>query len=313
MIKYPKPIVVDVPELPNGWYLLSFKVLRKNRLALVSTNVDVIAALKRSRENTESSKPEKYLDNAVAKIWVFDGESIYEGPEFKLLDPFPIVDQFADGRWLVSYSRSDGKAHSRILDLNGVETNRLELGDGIEHIKIDESHRIWVGWFDEGVYGNDNWQFPGQKWPPSSNGLAAFDVEGKLVRSFTDHIIDDCYAMNVFGEEAWACTYSDFPILRMNNTDQNLWKSNLSGIKAIAVDYPYVIAAGGYRDDFNLLHLLRLEKESTSILKSWRIPELKSRPTYLQELDGRADALHVVCDNRWYKWNVLQFVDQLSD
>lgn len=313
MTNFPAAESYEIPKLPEGWYLVSLKVLSNDTLALVSADVDVLSRLKNSAEMIGSSQQKNYLDGARAKIWIFDGAHIIEGLEFNLLDPFPIVDQFSDGRWLVSYSRSDGKANTRIFDTDGLEVNRIELGDGIEHIKIDDSHRICVGWFDEGVYGNSNWHYEGRKWPPSSSGMATFDVEGNLVQIWEGHIIDDCYAMNVFGNEIWACTYSDFPILRMDNSRKVAWKSNLSGVKAISIGYPYVIAAGGYRDDFNQIRLLRLQNEESEILNSWRVPQLKTKFSHLDFMDGRADRLHVVKDDIWHRWHVKQFVNCLSD
>ena len=61
-------------------------------------------------------------------------------------------------------ARSDGSVNARVLDQSGSELRRLGLGDCIEHIKIDESGLIWVGWFDQGVIGNKKWSYPGYRW-----------------------------------------------------------------------------------------------------------------------------------------------------
>jgi hypothetical protein len=74
------------------------------------------------------------------------------------------------------------------------------LGDGIEHVAIDAEDRVWVGWFDEGMFGNDGWRVPGQEWPPSSNGVACFATDGALlplpVWPAEAGTIADCYALN---------------------------------------------------------------------------------------------------------------------
>lgn len=73
-------------------------------------------------------------------------------------DSIPTVRSFGDGRWLVVASRTRDKANARVLTSDGALLDRLMLGDGIEHITIDRDHRIWVGWFDEGMFGNDTGQ-----------------------------------------------------------------------------------------------------------------------------------------------------------
>ncbi len=299
MSDFPEPIAIQLPDLPNGWHFLSCTVLRENRLALLGTNIDVIAGFKQQRQG--------YLANAQAKIWVFDGINLDDGPEFNLLDPFPIIDQFSDGRWLLSYCRSDGKARTRILDMNGVELQCIELGDGIQHLKIDDEHRIWVGWFDEGVFGNDNWDYPGLKWPPSSTGIAAFNVEGDLVKHASLPSIADCYALNVFDNEVWSCTYTDFPIWQMNDLEEKVWNSELSGISALAVLHPYVLTAGGYRENTNRISLVKLTGNKAKEKDKWQTA-LISEKSEIQLLDGRANFLHLVTGNNWYCWDVAQFI-----
>ncbi|MGD2132155.1 MAG: hypothetical protein PVI23_05135 [Maricaulaceae bacterium] len=78
---------------------------------------------------------------------MFQDDQLIEGVQFRLLEPFPIVEQFPDGRWLVVNARSMGQGNARILGADGVEERRIELGDGIEHLKIDDQNRVWVGWF----------------------------------------------------------------------------------------------------------------------------------------------------------------------
>lgn len=145
-----------------------------------------------------------------------------------MLDQFPIVEQLPDGRWLIANARSDGNGNARLFGEDGTEERRFEFGDGIEHIKTDDEGRIWVGWFDEGVFGNGAWRLPGLKWAPSAHGIAAFDDRGALLMHATLQSIADCYALNVIGAEAWACTYTDFP----------LWQMTPSAIRSAAMTKP---------------------------------------------------------------------------
>jgi len=106
-------------------------------------------------------------------------------------------------------ARSRGEPNGRVLTADGALLHRLNLGDGIEHVAIDALDRIWFGWFDEGMFGNQNWRVSGHEWPPSSNGVACFDPDGAVMQlpewPADAGIIADCYALNVSGSEAWAC------------------------------------------------------------------------------------------------------------
>ncbi|MEP1230686.1 MAG: hypothetical protein ABJG88_08425 [Litorimonas sp.] len=297
----PNPVTVSVPDLPVGWFALSYTALAYNRLAIVGTDEDVRGAFKKDRDHAwQLSK------KASAKIWVFDGDGLYESLSFPLLAPFPIIDQFPDGNWLVANSRSQGDGNARIFRSNGTEAGRIELGDGIEHIKIDEQNRIWVGWFDEGIFGNDKWSYPGLRWPPSSSGIAVFNIEGELIKHASIKSIADCYALNIFDSEAWSCTYTDFPILQMSDTEEKIWTSNLSGIRALAINYPNVLVAGGYNENINCISLVELTKDTAKVKMTWQT-DLISGKTEILLLDGRANIIHLVSNKKWHRWDATEF------
>lgn len=302
MSELPNPSTVSLPKLPKGWFPLSYTALAGNRLGILGTDKDILSALKKDRVSAWPLSAK-----ASARIWIFDGDGLYESISFPLFQPFPIIDQFPDGSWLVANSRSRGDGNARVFSSDGTEKGRIELGDGIEHLKIDKKNQIWVGWFDEGIFGNDDWQYQGLKWPPSSTGIAAFSNQGKLVKSASLSSIADCYALNVFNNEAWSCTYTDFPIWQMNDQSENVWSSNLSGIKALAVRYPYVLVAGGYRENINSISLVKLEQD-IAVKKITGNTNLISKKTEIQLLDGRANLIHLVTENQWHHWNLAQFL-----
>jgi hypothetical protein len=143
----PPPTISTVPSLPEGWHVISFKVLAGARLALVGANADLRAAWRSDRAHETVSEAWRLATRATGGVWVFQDDQLIEGVQFRLLEPFPIVEQFPDGRWLVVNARSMGQGNARILGADGVEERRIELGDGIEHLKIDDQNRVWVGWF----------------------------------------------------------------------------------------------------------------------------------------------------------------------
>jgi hypothetical protein len=299
MHNIPSPETSAVPPLPDGWHVLSFKVLAGSRLATVGANADVRGAWRGDYEQRTVGEAERLAANATAKVWTFEGGDLVEAVQFPLLEPFPIVEQFPDGRWLVTAkSGFPGSGNARIIGADGTEERRIELGSCITHIKIDDHQRIWVGWFDEG----------GLEVPPGAYGIAAFDEQGTLIKHApSEGTILDCYALNVSGDTAWTCTYTDFPIWQLGNEPDRTWPTNLSGTRALAVSYPYVLAAGGYEDAANRIVLLRLDDQRAESLGEWRLPFGAGYPAELSMIDGRDDVLHVVCDQQWYRWRVRDF------
>lgn len=92
------------------------------------------------------------------------------------------------------------------------------LGDGILHLLVDERGEIWAGYFDEGIFGSAGWGVPGPQ-PVGASGLVRFS---KKLGSVWQHegtelwdSISDCYPLNVDGERAWACPYTDFPVIEV--------------------------------------------------------------------------------------------------
>ncbi|MES1201133.1 MAG: hypothetical protein ABUS57_06755 [Pseudomonadota bacterium] len=302
----PLPISSVLPPLPNGWWAQSYKVLAGGRLAVVGADADLWAAWKADRELRTVNQTARLAAQATAKVWTVQGEGLIEEVQFALLDAFPMIDQFPDGRWLAAHARSRGERNGRVLSRDGDELRRVQLGDGINHIKIDDRQRIWVGWFDEGVFGNDHWRVPGLKYAPSAYGIAAFDDHGTLVAHASLPSIADCYALNAFGREVWSCTYTEFPLWRMTDQAESTWQTSLTGVSAIAVNFPHVVAVGGYGGDRDRVVLLKLEGASARKVDEWRMP-LLARDS-LSRIDGRGDEVHAVCDGRWHRWRVRDFV-----
>ncbi len=59
--------------------------------------------------------------------------------------------------------------------------------------------------------------------------------------------ISDCYALNVDGDTAWACYYTDFPVVRVQAGTITGWHNTIAGgAKAIAVAGGIVALSGGY-------------------------------------------------------------------
>jgi len=150
------------------------------------------------------------------------------------------------------------------LDPRGQQTAILDLGDAIEDLQTTSDGRIWVSYFDEGVFGGGI----------GANGLVCFDAKGELKFEFAKLAevsrlphIDDCYALNVCDEHVWLSYYSDFPLIRLKDFQiDKTWKA-FGSFKAFAVrkDELFCITAygprslsvinliNGTRDDYGLI------------------------------------------------------------
>jgi hypothetical protein len=142
-----------------------------------------------------------------------------------LEDTFPLIQLLPDGAVLIVSARCrrypDGThdLNARIYDSQGQPREEFLLGDGIQHVQADQKGNIWVGYFDEGVYGNYGWGGAGDAAPVGASGLVCFDAKGQKSWEYDPvpgvEVISDVYALNVFGDEAWAYYYSDFPLVRI--------------------------------------------------------------------------------------------------
>jgi len=117
------------------------------------------------------------------------------------------VQQFGEG-WLLA-DRRFGRAVS--YDRHGGIKTSLDLGDASEDIRTTPDGRIWVSYFDEGVFGNGI----------GRQGLVCFDNVGSLLFTYGQFaernnlpMICDCYGMNVTSSgDVWISYYTDFPLV----------------------------------------------------------------------------------------------------
>lgn len=328
------PTTSPLPPIPTGWQALHHVVLSDGTLAVAGADVDLASEWARILASDGPADPPGRIDeltrNGRAHLLTCGADGWLGGPVFPLETPHPMLDRFSDGRWLVVGSRTRGEPNARVLAPDGALLNRFRLGDGIEHIAIDGADRIWVGWFDEGVFGNTGWQVPGCEWPPSSNGIACFADDGRLIETPSmpegvDHIAD-CYALAVVGTGAWICPYTDFALLRlMPGEPKRWWRDAPAGAKAIAVDGSHALLAGGYGKDADRLTLVALEGDGDGdnalLLATWRLPLRPAAPTGRDSapvwkradlLTGRGDTLHLVDANVWHQWRVADLVAALA-
>lgn len=160
---------------------------------------------------------------------------------------------------LLVVSNDDGQdANGGIFDRSGRLLESLFLGVGIADVKTVSGDRIFVSYFDEGVFSEDE---------KSSEGYCCFDSSGSLLLGYNGlaerdghPFIEDCYAINAISDdEIWLYYYSDFPLVRLKGLaiDRIVAGIPVHGARAFAIDGDRALFAGSYAggDELRLVSL----------------------------------------------------------
>ncbi|MGH3715488.1 MAG: hypothetical protein ACRDT4_18800 [Micromonosporaceae bacterium] len=154
-----------------------------------------------------------------------------EIPELRI--PASHVQVLPGERVLLAGSRCDWRArgpdqNAAIYDADGAPAHSGTLGDGINSLLTTAEGRIWAGYFDEGIFGNRGWGRTGPA-PIGAPGLVCFDQQFQPVWGLKDGAMADCYALTLAGEDAWACYYSNFPVVRARPDAVRSWHNGEAG------------------------------------------------------------------------------------
>jgi hypothetical protein len=315
---------------PASWFELRYAVLADGSLGLMRATHDVRAAYRKHREMLVTLTPTSLLDRpfqplfppgTIARFSAFDGEAETSVFQLQLDNPFPRFDRFGAG-WLVVAARCrDGEANARLFGEQGSMARMFCLGDGIKHVQCDGARGIWVGYFDEGVFGNQGWK-PNTLLDAPMLGINRFDENGLMTWAHTDPELYDCYAMNVASDAVWACYYSNFPILRIDRDGRTQhWESDKAGAHFLAVDGEHAVLLSGYGEETRTGWLVRLTHKSspskpthhtTETLGAFHFDLQGKVPRALDYCGMRGDKLHFVDEGNWYVLSVGDVVRALS-
>ncbi|WP_329030554.1 MULTISPECIES: hypothetical protein [unclassified Streptomyces] len=156
---------------------------------------------------------------------------------------WPHLDRLPDGGFVVAASRArryEDADQVQVFDALGREASSFSVGDAVEHMLVDEAGHIWVGHFDENPAGIRRW---------SPTGHIYWTSDGASIPG-----LFDCYALNVSGTTAWACTYTDFPLVEIRpDRPVRVWPNQVRGAKAVAILGERVAFYGGYGEEADRL------------------------------------------------------------
>lgn len=303
----------DLPQPSTGWSDLAFQALPDGTLARFQADFDVLAEMRRRRA-AKVSDPRPwppYPADARARIQIHDGRREDTALELALTTTFPRFDRLPDGRWVVANARCRPRElNACIIGAEGSATAPFTLGDGIADVQADEAGALWVGYFDEGVWGAD----PEETEPPlGASGLNRFSPEGRLLWSHepgaegaAGRPILDCEALNVFAQQAWCC--GDTPglagghgsaLFQFEAGRERCWDSDFFLAKAIAVRDDRAAAIVYGSDGPYVLTELALGPTGVTNLGDRPLPDLGLDGTSTAALLGRGPRLHIVEGSTW--------------
>lgn len=216
---------------------------------------------------------------------------------------YGLRDVFLDGRILLAgfpSKRADNDEKTAvILSPEGAELVRLHTGYGVEDIQVGPDGRIWVSYFDEGVYS-------GGELP--SHGLVALDQTGEVVWKNRYRVeISDCYALNVSSAGVWFCPYTDIDLCRVM-ADGSIRQRSVHGAHAFAIHADHVLFAHQYREAPGTVHLADIGETAVGAPKVMQIVTEDGLDIPQHGIFMRGGFVHVFAGDGWYRGHLSEIV-----
>ena len=112
------------------------------------------------------------------------------------------------------------ESNAHVFDAQGQLLRSWHMGDGIADVQVAPNEKIWVSYFDEGVFAMKS-DFYG------TQGLICLDKQGAPLFGFRNDCpampeecdgMADCYALNVASNrDTWLFYYTQFPLVHLRD------------------------------------------------------------------------------------------------
>jgi len=228
---------------------------------------------------------------------------------------YPMIEVLPSGELVVIGPRAkryrDGTTDLNCLVFNpqGQILRRFLVGDGIQDAFSDNQGRIWVSYFDEGIFGDFGWGNAGGPMPIGASGLNCFDDFGNIVWDFGQagggDLISDCYAMNVDGANTWIYFYVDFPLYKITDDFQTRsWEVGLKGCSAFAVSDTKILFTGQRGDEPGTVYIAEWEKNSIGHFSKNRLVKPGGQAIEKGRLICRGPTVNYFDDFGWFHYTL---------
>ena len=232
--------------------------IQEYKLAAISIGYDTCIYLLFTEERYKASRAvtngKRYIGISLSVDWnTFEllGSSVYDLGTSTM--PLHFLQPLGDDLFVLgartAYRKGNPEKNARIFGRDGTLKREMCLGDGIEGCLVTRDQHIAIGYFDEGVFGNNGWDNP-----LGASGLVIWDATGKPIWKNTRFDICDCYAINVDDtERIWFYYYQEFKLVGISGSDQDdlVLEPHLPGASHFAFNRKRtaVFFTGGYGDD----------------------------------------------------------------
>ena len=201
-----------------------------------------------------------------------------------------------------------------VYDGDGSVLAKEVLGDGIGHVLADRSGHVWVGYTDEGIYGNYGWGRPDTPEPIGSHGLVRWSPDLRPVwrhpgKASGYGFIDDCCALNVDGDTAWTCYVADYPIVRIHDGELIGWRNDIPFAAGLGIDGTRAALLGGR----GRLAVGELTSGRFHPAGDYRIVQRDGSPlSGHAQIVSRGPILHFITDDYWSQLNIRDIPQHLE-
>jgi hypothetical protein len=149
-------------------------------------------------------------------------------------------------------ARTRGRDNAEVWADSGHREQAGFIGDAIEHLLTTPEAAIWVGYFDEGIFGSK----------PAAHGLVRFTPDLALDWTYPQRElprIDDCYALNVSGETVSMCAYDEFHLITVtDDLARDHGQVPRRGARWLLTAGELTALIGGYGPEYDLITPLRI-------------------------------------------------------
>jgi len=231
--------------------------------------------------------------------WHFGGKEVSGAIDVETDLRLSFVQPLPEGRVLLAAARAGhGAPNGAVWNPNGDLEHRGHLGDAIEELLTTPSGKVWAGYFDEAMGGSG----------PEGHGLARFNhdltVDWLYPRDAGLPYISDCYTLNLVGETAHFCPYTDFHILSASADKVRDWgASPYRSAHSMLVRGADRAFLAGWGSDYDVVTVLRIGQDGVRLVGGQcRVVLPDGMETQRLRYTCRGGDLHAFTQwGRWYR------------